>query len=330
MVQTVGEQLSASGHIDSSDSSWLFSSDRSMNAFALFVLLVLCLVMRNVAFFAHPPRGSRQKKIVPARMVSPFSVYVARVAELPLNVSSADGAIIAAELLIQDAGKDLFELELKKDAEKDLLELELKKDAEKDLLELELKKDAEKDVSNANHARDMRNLDALRQRQLSALSKRAVLEAILLAIVKAIPEDTHLMLALVSVSLVNESDKKLMRTASPYVKMSAVNRAMLDLPFRTAAWTAIGLDPDVPFPILQSDLIYGDLSLSMHSPVLREVFLSNKYDDEASIKFFTAAAEFMGKKAKIFYEEEAAGAEAAAAAAAAAAAGASSPPRSED
>ena len=316
MVQTVGEQLSASGHIDSSDSSWLFSSDRSMNAFALFVLLVLCLVMRNVAFFAHPPRGSRQKKIVPARMVSPFSVYVARVAELPLNVSSADGAIIAAELLIQDAGKDLFELELKKDAEKDLLELELKKDAEKD-------------VSNANHARDMRNLDALRQRQLSALSKRAVLEAILLAIVKAIPEDTHLMLALVSVSLVNESDKKLMRTASPYVKMSAVNRAMLDLPFRTAAWTAIGLDPDVPFPILQSDLIYGDLSLSMHSPVLREVFLSNKYDDEASIKFFTAAAEFMGKKAKIFYEEEAAGAEAAAAAAAAAA-GASSPPRSED
>lgn len=267
-----------------------------MNAFALFVLLVLCLVMRNVAFFAHPPRGSRQKKIVPARMVSPFSVYVARVAELPLNVSSADGAIIAAELLIQDAGKDL-------------LELELKKDAEKDLLALGLKKDAEKDVSNANHARDMRNLDALRQRQLSALSKRAVLEAILLAIVKAIPGDTHLLRALKSVSLVNEPDKKLMRTASPYVKMSAVNRAMLDLPFRTAAWKAIGLDPDVPFPILQSDLIYGDLSLSMHSPVLREVFLSNKYDGEASIKFFTAAAEFVGKKANIFSEEEAAGAE---------------------
>jgi hypothetical protein len=86
--------------------------------------------------------------------------------------------------------------------------------------------------------------------------------------------------------------------------MSAVNNALQDKTFQGAAWEALEIDPEVSFPNLYSDTIYGDLSASIHSPALSEVFVSN-LASRGDLAFFKAiAARSRPPKAILVFDED--------------------------
>ena len=155
----------------------------------------------------------------------------------------------------------------------------------------------------------IQGLNAFYCSQLSALSQRVVLECIFRDIVKAIPQDVDLQKAL-NATTISASAKKLMLAGNIIVSMTQVNNALLNLPFRAAAWRAIGFPPDTPFPSLPGEVLYGDLSSSIHAPNLRNVFLSDRHDKESDLYLLLqVAAKHMQKKMEL-YSEEAAAAEA--------------------
>lgn len=131
----------------------------------------------------------------------------------------------------------------------------------------ELEKAQAHQVSELEKARDLRESDrnfrvraisALRRRDLSAISKRFVMEGILRAVVSAIPKSSALKAAL-NGTQIPAPYKKLMQEGGTNVRMTTVNEAMLNEPFRLAAWQALDLPSDVPFPSLPGEMLYGDL-----------------------------------------------------------------------
>jgi len=183
------------------------------------------------------------------------------------------------------------------------------KELEKQLAVQEKELEKQLAVQEKENANRIRSIVALHRRELSALSQRVVLEGVLRDIVTAIPKNEFLQTALNSTTI-SAPTKKLMLAGDISVKMTPVSNALLNLPFRAAAWKAIGFLPDVPFPSLPGETLYGDLSSSIHAPALKEVYLSDYHDRESTVYlFFAAAAQRMEKKLKIFSEEAAADAD---------------------
>ena len=61
----------------------------------------------------------------------------------------------------------------------------------------------------------------------------------------------------------------------------------------------------MPFPSLPGELLYGDLSSSIHAPSLKTVYVSDE-EEAASLEFFTKAAGFLKRKVVAYSEAEAA------------------------
>ena len=133
-----------------------------------------------------------------------------------------------------------------------------------------------------------------------------MLEGVFRIIVTAVPKSEALKMALNATS-VYPAAKNLIRAGDLTAKMSAVNECVLNDCFRALAWDAVGLDPKVPFPSLPGELLYGDLSASLHSPALREVYLSD-LGDPTTTAFFTAAARLTERVVTVFSEQDAAAA----------------------
>ena len=86
------------------------------------------------------------------------------------------------------------------------------------------------------------------------------------------------------------------------VSMSAVNKALKHKPFQQAAWEALGIDPQVVFPTLSGDTIYGDLSASIHSPALSEVYVSSTASKEVQDFFRAISSRFKPSKDVTVYD----------------------------
>ena len=86
------------------------------------------------------------------------------------------------------------------------------------------------------------------------------------------------------------------------VSMSAVNKALKHKPFQQAAWGALGIDPQVVFPTLSGDTIYGDLSASIHSPALSEVYVSSTASKEVQDFFRAISSRFKPSKDVTVYD----------------------------
>ena len=75
---------------------------------------------------------------------------------------------------------------------------------------------------------------------------------------------------------------------------------------REAAWERVlNFSSNVPFPSLPGELLYGDLSSSIHAPSLKTVYVSDE-EEAASLEFFTEAAGFLKRKVEAYSEAEAA------------------------
>jgi len=171
-------------------------------------------------------------------------------------------------------------------------------------------KETEKQLAALEYAHKIRCMESLRRRDLSAFSKRAVLEEVFRGILSEIPGNSALKSALENITSIGNNSKKCMLSALTTTKMTDVNKAMLDPAFCKAAWEALDFPPETQFPLSLSaeSLLYGDLSFSLHSPALREVYLSQK-TDKGTYDFFVLASKYSNKKAETFSEEEAAAAE---------------------
>ena len=97
--------------------------------------------------------------------------------------------------------------------------------------------------------------------------------------------------------------KKAFEDEGVKASMSSVNKALKDKTFQRAAWEALEIDIEVPFPTLYSDTIYGDLSASIHSPALSEVFVSSQSTTGDRAFFGTIAARFIPPKAVLIFDE---------------------------
>ena len=84
--------------------------------------------------------------------------------------------------------------------------------------------------------------------------------------------------------------------------MSNVNEALKHKPFQQAAWEALGIDPQVVFPTLSGDTIYGDLSASIHSPALSEVYVSSTASKEVQDFFRAISSRFRPSKDVTIYD----------------------------
>ena len=101
-----------------------------------------------------------------------------------------------------------------------------------------------------------------------------VLEVLFRDVVDAVSKNETFQLALQNSSL-SKSTKRALVEGGVKTSISAVINALQDETFQGAAWEALEIDPEMSFPNLYSDTIYGDLSASIHSPALSEVFVSN-------------------------------------------------------
>ena len=256
---------------------------------ALLVALVAVLRVQVASAFWVPRARTNPSKIsrCAMKMVFPFKQYLQRVADLNIStLSSEEAASLAALLMSQDA------------------------ETEKQLAVQEQVKESEKQLAALEYALNIRCMESLRRRDLSALSKRAVLEEVFRGILSEIPGNSALKSALENITSIGNNSKKCMLSALTTTKMTDVNKAMLDPAFCKAAWEALDFPPETQFPLsLSADsLLYGDLSFSLHSPALRELYLSQK-TDKGTYDFFVLAAKYSNKKAETFSDEEAAAAE---------------------
>ena len=267
---------------------------------ALLVALVAVLRVQVASAFWVPRARTNPTKIsrCAMKMVFPFKQYLQRVADLNIStLSSEEAASLAALLMSQDA-----------ETEKQLAVQQQVKESEKQLA-VQVK-ETEKQLAALEYAHKIRCMESLRRRDLSALSKRAVLEEVFRGILSEIPGNSALKSALENITSIGNNSKKCMLSALTTTKMTDVNKAMLDPAFCKAAWEALDFPPETQFPhsLSADSLLYGDLSFSLHSPALREVYLSQK-TDKGTYDFFVLAAKYSNKKAETFSEEEAAAAE---------------------
>ena len=263
----------------------------------IFLFLVLFLFASDAFFRKQKLRvkayQSQAKTFPSLRMLHRFETYLEKANSLNITLSDNEAASIAVAFYTQNVEQE-FEKQL---AVQELVkQLAVQgKEQEKQLA-----------VQEKENAYRIRSIVALHRRELSALSQRVVLEGVSRDIVRAIPEDEVLQTALNATTVLAHT-KKLMLAGNISVKMTPVSNALLNLPFRAAAWKAIGFAPDVPFPDLPGDTLYGDLSSSIHAPALKEVYLSDYHDRDSKVYlFFVAAAQRMEKILKIFSEEAAA------------------------
>lgn len=93
---------------------------------------------------------------------------------------------------------------------------------------------------------------------------------------------------------------------SMYPKMSYVNELLLIAEARKVVWENMGIDQAVNVPKFPSDLIYGLISLGIHSPVVFAVYVSDKMDQKLTdfFKFVSARSQLVID----LYNEEAASA----------------------
>jgi len=271
-------------------------------------------------------------------MTPSLDTYIDKVRSLNINssnLSDIDTAAIAFEFFRQDTDKEQVILAMATKKDKELLAMEkekekellaMAKEKEKELLAMATKKEKEllvmekekellalsmekdKELATQKHENEKRCLVALRRRDLSAMSKRVVLEALLRDVVAAIPHNEDLKKKLQDCTLVSAAGIKLLLAGASSVKMTTVNQALLYDTFRVAAWKAIGISLDVPFPrSLNSEVVYGDLSYAIHSPSLNEVYLSSALGEKSDeYLFFQEAAERVNRKVELFNPEDAA------------------------
>lgn len=99
-------------------------------------------------------------------------------------------------------------------------------------------------------------------------------------------------------------ERKQISTGNLGVKMTTVNKALLNDQFRDVSWKAVNLKSDVPFPVLPQGIMYGDLCGLIHSPGLRKVFISDDIVPKSKL-FFVATAEIMDKEIVVYSESAA-------------------------
>jgi len=141
---------------------------------------------------------------------------------------------------------------------------------------------------------------------MSALSKRYVLEELFRRLLSALSDEAILAEALDKSDGMARHVKQAIKTQGQGVKMTTVNEALKNDPFRAAAWKLLGLPQDTPFPSLPGELLYGDLSIEIHSPALKDVYLSDENMESRTSKFFMAAAEVLGRSIMSYGEGAAA------------------------
>jgi hypothetical protein len=284
---------------------------------AVLVALVAVLSFSGASAFWVPRARANPSKIgrsagctaMTMKMVFSFNQYLEKVASLNISsLSSEEAASLAALLMSQDAETEKQLAVQEKETEKQLAVQE--KETEKQLAVQEQVNETEKQLAALEYAHKIRCMESLRRRDLSVLSKRAVLEEVFRGILSEIPGNSALKSALEKITSISSNSKKCMLSALTTTKMTDINRAMLDPAFCEAAWEALAFPPETQFPrtLPADNLLYGDLSFSLHSPALNEVYLSQK-SDKGSYDFFVLAAKYSNKKAETFSEEEAAAAE---------------------
>lgn len=130
-----------------------------------------------------------------------------------------------------------------------------------------------------------------------------MLEVLFRDVVDAVSTNETLRLVLQSSNL-SKKTKSVLEEGGVQASMSAVNNALKDKTFQSAAWETLEIDSEVSFPNLYGDTIYGDLSASIHSPALTGVFVSN-HASRGDLAFFEAiAARSRPPKAILVFKEE--------------------------
>lgn len=72
--------------------------------------------------------------------------------------------------------------------------------------------------------------------------------------------------------------------------MTSVVKALSDSTFQRAVWETFEIPMNISLPSLTNELLYGDLSASVHSPSLRHVYLSEETDSKNDFDFYTVIA----------------------------------------
>lgn len=106
-----------------------------------------------------------------------------------------------------------------------------------------------------------------------------------------------------SCNLPKDKVKDVVKGVAP--KMSNVNFILLTPEIRSAVWTCLNIDQSVPFPTFGADLIYGLLSMRIHSPGVPCLYLSDKLDSQFKV-FWEALSEQISLPVNTFSEEAAA------------------------
>lgn len=77
-------------------------------------------------------------------------------------------------------------------------------------------------------------------------------------------------------------DAKIVRSAfcEKNRRMTNIDKAMRLEPIQKAVWACFGFDENVPYPVMQENLLFGVLSDVVHVPSIREVLVSDKADED--------------------------------------------------
>jgi hypothetical protein len=132
------------------------------------------------------------------------------------------------------------------------------------------------------------------------------LESLFRHLLEQLEVDTDFAEALEKSTSLPDSLKKSLRGNIYSVRMSDINRALLDSAFRSSAWSSLGLPPETPFPYMPGDLLYGNLSAEIHSPSLTEVYLTEEDASSNLSRFFVAAAAVVKRRVVVYSEASAA------------------------
>jgi hypothetical protein len=132
------------------------------------------------------------------------------------------------------------------------------------------------------------------------------LETLFRRLLEQLASDNSFAEALKNSTSLPESLKKLLVGPISSVRMSDINKALLDSAFRSSAWTSLGLPPETPFPSMPGELIYGDLSAEIHSPSLKEIYLAEEDASSNLSRFFVAAAVVISRSVVVYSEASAA------------------------